>query len=326
MRDGSPAREVVAGVWQVCLPLPMRPSVVNVWLIRGGDGWTLIDTGMHTADSLGTLAQALEAAGASFAAVDRIVCTHHHVDHYGSSGPLRERTGASVLLHPLEAARAAAAPSAGGEPTAFLAAHGVPLVPPERRLPAFARFVGTLYCPAVPDALLGDGDTILLGGPRRLEVVWTPGHTPGHCCLVLRPDDVLFVGDHLLPKITPHVGIGPDGPEDPLGDFLASQEKMLTVDARLVCPAHGGVYDDHRRRARQLIDHHRVRCLAMVERLRRGPATAYEVARDAFAISPDDRFQVLAATSETLAHLELLRREGRIARHDEDGVVRWRAR
>lgn len=323
MREGSPAREVAAGVWQVWLPLPMRPSVVNVWLVRGGDGWTLIDTGMHTGDSLATLERALDMAGASFTTVSRMVCTHHHVDHYGSSGPLRERTGATVLLHPLEAARAAAAPAAGGEPAAFLAAHGVPSAPPDRQLPFFGRFVGTLYCPAVPDALLEDGDTILLGGARRLEVIWTPGHTPGHCCLVLRPDDILFVGDHLLPKITPHVGLGPDGPENPLGDFLASQQKMLGVDARLVCPAHGGVYDDHRRRARQLIDHHRVRCLAMLDRLRRGPATAYEVARDVFAVSPDNRFQVLAATSETLAHLELLRREDRIVRSDDDGVVRW---
>src|SRR5262249_39031837 len=125
--------------------------------------------------------------------------------------------------------------------------------------------------PATPHHLLGDEDEIPLGDGRSLEVVWTPGHTPGHCCLLLRPDGILFVGDHLLPKITPHVGLWPNGPENPLGDFLASHEKIQRLDARLVCPAHGAVYEDHRRRARQLIDFHRVRKLAMLDRIRRHP-------------------------------------------------------
>jgi len=326
MGDPARTREVADGVWQVCLPLPMRPSIVNVWLVRAGDGWTLIDTGMHTGDSLAAFRAALDTVGAPTSAVVRIVCTHHHVDHFGTSGPLRELTGARVLLHPLEAERAAAARDAGGENADFLASHGVPPAPPEKQMPAPSRFFGNLFCPAIPDALLADGDEILLDGDRMLEVVWTPGHTPGHCCLLLHPDGVLFVGDHLLPKITPHVGVGPGGPENPLGDFIASQEKMLRVEARLVCPAHGGVYDDHRRRARQLIDHHRVRRLVMLDLLRQRPLTAYEVALDAFAVSAGNRFQVLAATSETLAHLELLRREGRALRRVDDGVVRWQTR
>ena len=178
----------------------------------------------------------------------------------------------------------------------------------------------------MPKNLLADEDDIPLGDGRSLRVVWTPGHTPGHCCLLLVPDRILFVGDHLLPKITPHVGLWPNGPENPLGDFLASHEKIQTIDSRLVCPAHGAVYEDHRRRARQLIDFHRVRKLAMLELLRRRPMTAYEVALDVFAIAPENRFQVMAATFETLAHLELLRLEGRALRSEQDGVVRYQGR
>jgi hypothetical protein len=50
------------------------------------------------------------------------------------------------------------------------------------------------------------------------------------------------------------------------------------------------------------------------------------VALGAFAISPDNRFQVMAATYETLAHLELLRREGRALRNEQNGVVRYQGR
>ncbi|TMA69761.1 MAG: MBL fold metallo-hydrolase, partial [Deltaproteobacteria bacterium] len=181
----------------------------------------------------------------------------------------RELAHAEVYTHPLEAQAAAAIAQIPAENTAYLARHGVPVVPPDRRLPPPSRFFGTWYAPAEPDHLIADEDEIPLGDGRSLQVVWTPGHTPGHCCLLLLPERVLFVGDHLLPKITPHVGLWPGGPENPLGDFLGSHEKVQKVDARLVCPAHGAVYEDHRRRARQLIDFHRVRKLAMLELIRR---------------------------------------------------------
>ncbi len=311
---------------QVFLPLPMRPTIVNVYLVRAGDAWTLVDTGMNTEDSVAAFRGALAEVGIAPTSITRLVGTHHHVDHFGTSEPYRILTHAEVYLHPLEAERATLMGHVGGEHTEYLRQHGVPEVPDDQRLPPPSRFFGTWYAPARPDHLLGDEDEIPLGDGRSLEAIWTPGHTPGHCCLLLKPDGILFVGDHLLPKITPHVGLWPNGPENPLGDFLASHEKIQRYDARLVCPAHGPIYEDHRRRARQLIDFHRVRKLAMLDLIRRRRLTAYEVALDVFAIAPDNRFQVMAATYETLAHLELLRREGRALRTEEAGVVRYQGR
>ncbi len=62
-------------------------------------------------------------------------------------------------------------------------------------------------------------------GDREFEVIWTPGHSPGHNVIYLRKEKVMIVGDHLLPKITPHVGIYPDADAtaNPLGDFIDSQ-------------------------------------------------------------------------------------------------------
>jgi len=324
--ETAKTRGLTDGVVQVFLPLPFKPTIINVYLVRAGDGWTLIDTGMHTGDSRRTMDAALAEHGIAPTDVTRIVCTHHHIDHYGTSGPYRDLTHAQVLLHPLEAEKAAASATATGESDAWNARLGVPSVPPEKRMPSPSLAFGTVYSPAIPDALLADGDEIPLGGGKHFDVVWTPGHTPGHCCFLLQPDGILFVGDHLLPKITPHVGVYPGGPENPLGDFLNSHEKIKRLDARLVCPAHGGVYEDHRRRASQLIDFHRVRKMTMLEAIRKRPLTPYEVALEAFAISPQNRFQVMAATSETLAHLELLRLEGRALKAEDDGGVRYRAR
>ena len=326
MSEDGKTRVLADGVVQVFLPLPFKPTIVNVYLVRAGDTWTLVDTGMHTGDSRRTMDAALAEHGIAPTDVTRIVCTHHHIDHYGTSGPYRDLTRAQVLLHPLEAEKAAGTATATGESDAWNARLGIPSVPPDKRMPSPSLAFGTVYSPAIPDALLADGDEIPLGGGKRFDVVWTPGHTPGHCCLLLQPDGILFVGDHLLPKITPHVGVYPGGPENPLGDFLNSHEKIKRLDARLVCPAHGGAYEDHRRRANQLIDFHRVRKMTMHDAIRKRPLTPYEVALEAFAISPQNRFQVMAATSETLAHLELLRLEGRALKAEEDGGVRYRAR
>src|SRR5690625_7938194 len=65
--------------------------------------------------------------------------------------------------------------------------------------------VDPLPASAIPDRELQDGTVIDLPG-RDLRAVWTPGHSPGHLCLHLADGDVLFTGDHVLPRITPHVG------------------------------------------------------------------------------------------------------------------------
>src|SRR5437667_127991 len=178
MPEAAKAREILDGVVQVYLPLPMRPSIVNVYLVRAGDRWTLIDTGMNTEDSVAAFRGALDEIGIDPHAIGRLVATHHHVDHFGTSGPYRELAHAEVYTHPLEAQAAVAIGQIPAENTAYLARHGVPVVPPDRRLPPPSRFFGTWYAPAEPDHLIADEDELPLGDGRSLQVVWTPGHTP----------------------------------------------------------------------------------------------------------------------------------------------------
>ena len=87
----SKVREVAPGIYQIYLPLPMRPSIVNVYLVRGGNEWALIDTGMHSEDSIGTFKTALAEVGCPLSAVRKLVCTHHHPDHFASAKKALER-------------------------------------------------------------------------------------------------------------------------------------------------------------------------------------------------------------------------------------------
>jgi glyoxylase-like metal-dependent hydrolase (beta-lactamase superfamily II) len=323
---GTRVRQAASGVYQVFLPLPMRPSIVNVWLIDGDGEWALVDTGMRTDESLAALREALAILEIEPKAVRKIICTHHHPDHFGSSGPLRELWGAEVFIHELEVERtqtflpqprSAAAAS-------FFRRHGIPL---ERfmHVPTPGEFWAGMYVPASPDHFLNDGDEIPIG-KRTVRVVWTPGHAPGHCCILLPDLRALIVGDHLLPRISPHVGVYPTGPTNPLGDYLESLQKVARLDVELVLPAHGGIYTDHRHRVRQLTQHHEYRMLAAIDTVRTRAQTAYDIARELFDFAGDAPVQVqFPATFEALAHLEVLVRQGHLTRTEGEDRVLFRA-
>ncbi len=323
--------EVQRGIYEIFLPLPMRPTIVNVYLIDCGKGqWTLVDTGMNTPDSVATLEDAFTQAGTRLEDLTVLLGTHHHVDHFGASATIRKRAHARTYLHELEVERAnrminLPPPSANPDVHAFFTGHGFPIdrYPIEGMRPAW---MGTdQYNPVLqPDQYLRDGDTITVGD-RRFEVVWTPGHAPGHSVIYLPREKTMIVGDHLLPRITPHVGIYPSGPTNPLNDFLASQRKVQRFTVELVLPAHGAVYQDHRHRANQLIEHHRYREAEILDLVKRTPRTAFDVAEEIFGNEERPIFHVMAATFETLAHLEYSRVEGRARRFERNGRIVWQS-
>ena len=195
-------REVAPGIFVIHLPLPMRPTIVNVTLLHSGDEWALVDTGVNTADSKAALVAALQQVGCAPERIRKLICTHHHPDHYGSSKAYKELTGAEVYLNEreFEASKHYAPQRRSEEAITFFLQHGIPL---QRfvKVPSPGEFWAQLYAPTAPDHFINDGDVIRVG-EIEIEVISTPGHTPGHCVLYLRRERIMIVGDHLLPKIT----------------------------------------------------------------------------------------------------------------------------
>src|SRR5262249_18054949 len=170
-------REVVPGVFVVHLPLPMRPTIVNVTLLHSGDEWALIDTGVNSTDSLATLEAALEQVGGTLGTISKIICTHHHPDHFGSSKLYKERSGAALFLNRLEwESSDTFAPRDRSEAaTRFFIENGIP-IGRFVRVPSPAEFWSGLYVPTAPDHFIDDGDIIHVGD-FEIEVITTPGHT-----------------------------------------------------------------------------------------------------------------------------------------------------
>ena len=318
-------REIIPGFHLLHLPLPMRPTIVNVYLVNGGSEWALIDTGMRTPESLDAFHNALESVGCRPEWIRKIICTHHHPDHFGTSGPYKELCHAEVFLHPLEQERVSAFLPHDPDPELmqFFQRNGIPLGATVT-IPSLAEFWASMFLPAPLDHLLADGDQIQIG-ERELRVVWTPGHSPGHCIFHFPKEKVALVGDHLLPKITPHVGIASEkGPENPLGDFLDSLRKVDDLDVETVLPAHGPVFHDHRKRIAQLIEFHDYRLQVMFDVIRGRPRTAYEIALEAFDLTVASPLQQqFPATFETLAHLEMMRRQNRVEKVECGDRILW---
>jgi glyoxylase-like metal-dependent hydrolase (beta-lactamase superfamily II) len=304
----------------------MRPSIVNVTVLHSAGEWALVDTGVNSDDSLAAMEAALAEIGCRPEDIGKIICTHHHPDHFGSSRRYKGLFGAKVYLHrkEFESSKSYAPGKRSEEAIAFFLRHGIPL---KRfvHIPSPAQFWAGLYVPVEPDHFVADGDTIRVG-ELDIDVIGTPGHTQGHCVLYVRGHQILIAGDHLLPKITPHVGVFPGGPQNPLQDFIDSQRKIQPLEVALVLPAHGGVFKDHRHRTRQIIQHHEYRMQEMLDIIRQRPRTAYDVARIAFDFNADSSLTVqFPATFETLAHLELLRSLGRATNENRGDEVVFQA-
>ena len=153
-------------------------------------------------------------------------------------------------------------------------------------------------------------------------MVALPGHADGHIGFLR--EGVLITGDHLLPDITPAVGVYPESRPDPLGTYLASLERTIELAPRLALPAHGEPIDDPAGRAREIVVHHHERLEETRGALVPEPRTGYEVSLRLFpgALAASQR---RFAVAETLAHLDRLVGAGEARRHGDVTTVTYTA-
>ena len=206
------ASEVVTNVYQVSLP------GTSVFMLLD-DEVTIVDSGWRGTGR--SVLESLARLGRHRSEVSTIVVTHHHSDHLGDAAYLSERCSARVAVHRDEA------PFVQGDVT-----------PPS---PFTNRALGRLMSPLVAsrkprpvavDLTLEDGD--VLGG---VQVVHSPGHTPGSISVHLPRRGLLMVGDALEHR-RGRLGLPSSHFTADMGQAKRSIRKLAELDFDVLCFSH----------------------------------------------------------------------------------------
>ncbi|MGO7000502.1 MBL fold metallo-hydrolase [Rhizobium leguminosarum] len=269
---------VVSGVERVTVnnPGPFTFFGTNSYIV-GSSSVAVIDPGPEDEAHY----QALMAAFGG-RAVTHIFVSHTHRDHSPLARRLQAATGAvTVGQGPHRPAR----PLREGEINPFSESSDLSFV---------------------PDITLDDGET-LSGDGWALTAVLTPGHTANHAAFALAGRDILFSGDHVMAWSTSIVA-PPDGS---MADYMASLERLIAREDRLLLPGHGGPVTEPSTFLRALKAHRLKREQAVLTRIRAGDRGIAEMVKAIYR-DTDPKLHGAAALS-VLAHIEDLLERGEIA-------------
>ncbi len=326
------AIEVVPGVLWLRMPLPFSLNHINLWAIRDGAGWTVVDTGMQTPDTL-TAWRTLLSGALQGLPITRVVVTHMHPDHVGMAGWLTRHFDCELWMTRLEylTCRVLMADTGRAAPDAaihFYRAAGWDQDALETYRIRFGGFGKGIHALPESHRRLNDGQRLTIG-EHDWQVVVGNGHSPEHACLVCPALGVMISGDQVLPRISSNVSVFPTEPRaDPLGDWIDSIARLRSQvsDDLLVLPAHNEPFRGLHARLEALDRGHHVALKRLLERLAE-PRRVVDTFGALFARKIEGSSVLLGmATGEAIAHLNRLMVEGKVVvALDTDGVAWYRA-
>jgi len=312
--------EVSEGLFWLRVPIPFALDHINLWLLRDGDGWTIIDTGFFSAE-VATIWERLLEEFCAGAPIKKIVVTHFHPDHVGMASWLVERTGAELWMSERE----------------FLTVHRVCQPYSEREITVrtifFERFglnekqlasvvnarssdvEGLPEAPVSYRRLVG-GQTLSING-ENWNLFSFAGHSPEHICLHNAERNLLISGDQVLPSISPNISVTFYEPQaNPLAEYLNSLSRLSELNEEtLVLPSHGSVFQGLHRRIDQLEAGHQKQLDRLLEFCRQ-PRDGKEALEAMFG-NRLSAFNLSLGVGEAQAHLNYLVAKRELKQNDE---------
>ena len=319
--------EMAPGIFWVRLPLPVALDHVNVWVLDDGDGWTIVDCGLETEQSM-AIWSALITGPLAGKPVRRLVATHSHPDHIGAARRLVREFDIPLATTQVEwenavMRRAEVADGVSVAQAQFFIDHGYPVERATQRTSFGKIMIPLMPDPPPLDEVFADGDIVRFG-QRNWRVIVAGGHAEAHASFYCADDHILIAGDQILPRITPFVGVEFRAPDsDPLKTYLASLDLFggLAVNT-LVLPGHGIPFSGLPARLDQLHQHHDARLGRVIESLDQ-PRHAFDIAAQLFPKAVGTGHERMAL-AESIAHLHYLMYHDRVVRsRDHQGVWRF---
>lgn len=319
-------KEVLPNIFQIKVPLPHNPlGHLNAYLIKSCEKTLLIDTGLNAQEAFEALCHSLSEAGVEPQTLTDILFTHFHIDHVGMIPRFKRLSeNLNLWIHQIEKEFSRSIVEDFSNYLNGMKRFLIVSDAPASFADNLQKFHPAFFTPEAYEEIartaypLFDGQKISVGD-YYFQVLWTPGHSPGHICLYEPTFKALISGDHVLPTITPHVSQFMAN-TNPLEDYLESLGKVEKLDVKLVLPAHERSFQNLSDRVEQLRNHHKQRLKEILNHLSAGSLTPYDLASkiqwnvNYKSWNNFPQFQKYLALGETMSHLTFLEKKGFVKR------------
>jgi glyoxylase-like metal-dependent hydrolase (beta-lactamase superfamily II) len=326
----------IDGIYQIKIDVPFAVKHVCLYLFELNGNKILIDSGLNMGNWKKNLFSAFEQMNISIQDIDYCLITHIHTDHIGLVKVLkRKNPNLKILMHDIthEVLRWETDNNSlkeleiqAREAADQLIKYGISEEQGER-ITQFFTFWPRFLQYQKPDILVHDGDTIF----DDLEIIWTPGHSFGHICIFDKLRKYLFSGDHILSKITPHIGnyVVPKYFAEEyenydfnniLKHYLLSLDKIDNLNPKIIFPAHQDIIYNPHERILEIKEHHKNRLTEISNLIKNNPMTAYRISQIHFGEDLDEMNSYMAL-SEVLGHLFYLEAENKVKTDEKNGKI-----
>ena len=325
----------IEDVYRIKIDVPWNVRNVSLYLFKIHDKTILFDSGLDMGNWSKLFFLVLKDINLTVQDIDYCFISHNHSDHVGLAGTLKQKNpDLQLLMHNITAKTLKwenqeenmVELEKEAEKVAFqMIKYGFTEKQAERVVEFFN------YWPQYrkyqePDIILNDGDIIL----EDLEVIWTPGHSFGHICVFNSKEKYLFSGDHILSRITPHIGnyIIPNvlleeyksyNFNNILKHYLNSLDRIDKLNPKIIFPAHQEIIYDPHKRISEIKDHHKNRLAEISKVIKDNPLPPSRISELHFG-ELDDMNSFLAL-SEVLGHLFFLEDKGLVTSIEKNGKI-----
>lgn len=261
--------QITEKIYQIQLPLFINASKVNCYLIKGDNGYTILDTGDNLEESKKLWTTVLQGKK-----VEKVVITHAHPDHVGLSRWFQEQFSVPIFVSKksnmeIQKTKRYLQDINENPAFAFLKQHGGPELPPsalQRRIEDFD---------FEPDEIFDETKTLVMGDDEY-KILETPGHSPDHICFYDPNTNLLFGGDHILGNINTVV-LTENPKENSLKDYLHSLSVIENYPISFILPGHGDSFSNVTERIQRIKQYYKNRWNKILNLLGEGEASAYEL-------------------------------------------------
>ena len=321
-------------VYQIKIDVPFQVKFVCCYILKINGKIVLIDAGFNSPAWKKIFLQEINSIGLNIEDIDVCIITHNHLDHIGLIQEFKQKNpNLKIVMHNItnkilewETDKSNTEEIEEEAIRVSIEMKNYGLSEEERlRIVQFFTYWPKLRKYQAPDQIVYDNDKLL----NDLEIIWTPGHSFGHICVFDSKRKYLFSGDHILSRITPHIGnfIIPDFLADEYADYnfknvleqyLQSLDRIDKLNPKIIFPGHQDIIYNPHERITAIKEHHKNRLNDISNVIKNNPLTPRRISQIHFGEDLDE-INSYMALSEVLGHLLYLEDLGKIEKFEKNG-------